>query len=103
MRYYWLLLAESHLTRRLFGIYGNAVVDHGYSLMSDVSEGQEVARGDTLGRKGETGFGGLDQLHFATLLHGGPVNPVELWNNHWIEDRLRLKLVKVLKGYADTP
>ncbi len=94
-----------------FGIYGNAVVNHGYSLMSlyghlssvDVSERQEVARGDTLGRKGETDLAGGDTLHFAMFLHGLPVNPVEWWDDHWIEDRLRLKLGKALKGQADTP
>jgi hypothetical protein len=35
-RYYWLLLAESHLTRRLFG--ANAVQDHGAIISSGVGE-----------------------------------------------------------------
>ena len=52
---------------RFFGIYGNAVVvDHGYGLESlyahlsaiDVKEGQEVKRGETLGRTGDAGLGG---------------------------------------------
>ena len=89
-----------------FGIYGNAVVNHGYSLMSlyghlssvDVSERQEVVRVDTLGRKGETDLAGGDPLHFAMFLHSLPVTPVEWWDDHWIEDRLRLKLGKALKG-----
>ena len=64
-----------------FGIYGNPVVNHGYSLVYvyghlssvDISERQEVARGDTLGRKGETDLAGGDPLHFAIFLHGLPV------------------------------
>lgn len=86
---------------RFFGIYGNAVViDHGYGLMTlyghlssiDVAEGQEVARGDTLGRTGETGLAGGDHLHFSVLLQGLPVNPVEWWDGHWLHDRLATKL-----------
>jgi murein DD-endopeptidase MepM/ murein hydrolase activator NlpD len=90
-----------------FGIYGNAVVvDHGYGLMSlyghlstlAVEEGDEVIRGQELGRSGESGLAGGDHLHFAMLLHGLPVNPVEWWDDHWIEDRLRLKLGAALPG-----
>jgi murein DD-endopeptidase MepM/ murein hydrolase activator NlpD len=84
-----------------FGIYGNAIViDHGYGLQSiyghlssiAVSEGQEVARGEIIGRTGETGLAGGDHLHFSTLLQGLPVNPVEWWDSHWIQDRIARKL-----------
>ncbi len=84
-----------------FGIYGNAVViDHGYGLQSiyghlssvAVTEGQEVAIGDIIGRTGETGLAGGDHLHFCTLLQGLPVNPTEWWDSHWIEDRISRKL-----------
>jgi murein DD-endopeptidase MepM/ murein hydrolase activator NlpD len=86
---------------RFFGIYGNAiVVDHGYGLMSlyghlsaiDVKEGQTVTRGQILGRTGDTGLAGGDHLHFAILLQGLPVNPVEWWDPHWITDRISRKL-----------
>ncbi len=86
---------------RYFGIYGNAVViDHGYGLMSlyghlssiNVDEGQEVQRGDAVGRSGATGLAGGDHLHFTMLLHGLPVDPREWWDGHWIQDRLVLKL-----------
>jgi len=86
---------------RYFGIYGNTVViDHGYGLMSlyghlsaiDVKDGQQVKRGDVIGATGETGLAGGDHLHFTTLLQGLPVNPVEWWDAHWIEDRLASKL-----------
>jgi murein DD-endopeptidase MepM/ murein hydrolase activator NlpD len=84
-----------------FGIYGNAVVvDHGYGLMSlyghlssvEVEEGQEVSRGETLGRTGDTGLAAGDHLHFTMLLNGTPVNPVEWWDGKWIRDRLKRKL-----------
>jgi Peptidase family M23 len=86
---------------RFFGIYGNAVViDHGYGLMSlyghlssiGVREGQMVERGHELGRSGQTGLAGGDHLHFTLLVQGLPVNPVEWWDPHWIQDRVARKL-----------
>ncbi len=86
---------------RFFGIFGNAViVDHGYGIMSlyghlssiSVSAGQKIARGDILGKTGETGLAGGDHLHFTILLQGLPVNPVEWWDGHWIKDRIAKKL-----------
>jgi murein DD-endopeptidase MepM/ murein hydrolase activator NlpD len=86
---------------RFFGIYGNAVVvDHGYGLMSlyghlsaiDVKAGQMVTRGQTLGRTGNTGLARGDHLHFAILLQGLPVSPVEWWDAHWLTDRIERKL-----------
>ena len=86
---------------RYFGIYGNTVViDHGYGLMSlyghmsaiGVKDGQPVRRGDIIGTTGETGLAGGDHLHFTILLQGLPVNPVEWWDAHWIEDRIAGKL-----------
>jgi murein DD-endopeptidase MepM/ murein hydrolase activator NlpD len=84
-----------------FGIYGNSIViDHGYGVMSlyghlsliSVTPGQKVARGDIIGRTGETGLAGGDHLHFAVILDGLPVNPVEWWDGHWINDRIARKL-----------
>ncbi len=57
-----------------------------------------MIRGQELGRTGATGLAGGDHLHFAILLHGLPVNPVEWWDDHWIEDRLRLKLGEAFPG-----
>lgn len=84
-----------------FGIYGNAVaIDHGYGLMSlyghlssiSVEEGQQVERGQVIGRSGETGLAGGDHLHFTLLVGGQPVNPVEWWDSAWIRDRFAAKL-----------
>ncbi len=86
---------------RYFGIYGNAVVvDHGAGLMSlyghlsslAVSEGDEVARGETLGRTGVTGLAGGDHLHFTTLVGGVPVDAREWWDPRWIETRIAGRL-----------
>lgn len=86
---------------RYFGIYGNTVVlDHGVGLMTlyshlstiDVTEGQEVEKGETLGRTGQTGLAGGDHLHFTTLMRGLPVNPIEWWDPAWVRDRVLAKL-----------
>ena len=84
-----------------FGIYGNTVIlDHGYGLMSlyahlssiEVKPGQTVERGQRVGLSGVTGLAGGDHLHFATLIRGLPVTPVEWWDAHWIQDRILRKL-----------
>ena len=80
-----------------FGIYGNTViVDHGYGLQTlyahlsriDVEVGQEVAAGEGLGLSGQTGMAGGDHLHFAVLLGGLPVNPLEWFDAKWIRDHV---------------
>jgi murein DD-endopeptidase MepM/ murein hydrolase activator NlpD len=89
------------LLAEYFGIFGNAVVvDHGYGLMSlyahlstvVVKPGDRLGRGEALGRTGGTGLAGGDHLHFTLLVHGLPVTPLEWWDSHWIQDRLKLKL-----------
>ncbi len=86
---------------KYLGIYGNAVlIDHGYGLLTiyghlssiGVKEGQKVAKGDIIGRTGETGLAGGDHLHFCTILQGLPVNPTEWTDPHWIQDRISRKL-----------
>ncbi len=83
------------------GIYGNCViVDHGMGVQSlyghlssiDVKAGQEVEKEQTLGRSGMTGLAGGDHLHFTMLVNGKMVNPVEWWDQHWIDDRIIRKL-----------
>ena len=83
------------------GIYGNCVVvDHGLGVQSlyghmssmDVKDGDTVEKGQTLGRSGTTGMAGGDHLHFTMLVGGVPVNPVEWWDGHWMEDRVFRKI-----------
>jgi len=79
------------------GIYGGTVVlDHGLGLYTlyghlsslGVAEGATVARGDEIGRTGETGLAGGDHLHFSTMLSGIHVEPREWWDARWIRDHV---------------
>lgn len=83
------------------GIYGQCViVDHGLGLFSlyahlssiEVGVGDEVAKGQRLGLSGQTGLAGGDHLHFAMLLAGHYVDPVEWWDGKWQRDRVEPKL-----------
>jgi hypothetical protein len=86
------------------GIYGLAVVlDHGQGLSSlyghlceiHVTPGREVRKGEVLGLTGQTGLAGGDHLHFSILVNGIYVNPIEWWDNNWIEDNVNKKLALV--------
>ncbi len=83
------------------GIYGNCVIiDHGlgvqslYAHLSSIGTkvGDAVNKGQELGRTGATGLAGGDHLHFTILLQGVPVNPVEWWDQHWMDDRVTRKI-----------
>jgi len=83
------------------GIYGNMVViDHGqgvaslYGHLSDilVTKGQDVKKGDIIGHTGQTGLAGGDHLHVSMLVNGVFVNPIEWWDDHWIQDNITSKL-----------
>jgi murein DD-endopeptidase MepM/ murein hydrolase activator NlpD len=78
-------------------IYGNAVVvDHGWGLQTlyghlssiEVKEGDEVKKGQELGRTGATGLALGDHLHFEVLIQGISVTPVEWWDGKWIRDHV---------------
>ena len=92
------------------GIYGLAVViDHGQGLSSlyghlstiSVESGQEVKKGDIIGHTGQTGLAGGDHLHFAIMVSGVPVDPIEWWDSHWIDDNITKKL-DLLKELEDS-
>ena len=83
------------------GIYGDAVIiDHGLGIFSlyghlsaiTCTKGQQVQRGDVVGRTGETGLAGGDHLHFSIMLYGVHVDPVEWWDGKWIRDHVTAKL-----------
>ena len=83
------------------GIYGNCVIiDHGLGVQSlyahlstiGVKPGDAVTKGQEVGRTGATGLAGGDHLHFTILLQGTPVNPVEWWDQHWMDDRVFRKI-----------
>ncbi|WP_462324216.1 M23 family metallopeptidase [Desulfoplanes sp.] len=82
------------------GIYGNVIIiDHGMGLQSLyahlsqflVEEGDQIRRGQIIGRTGATGLAGGDHLHLGIILSGLPVNPVEWWDSHWIKDNISSK------------
>jgi murein DD-endopeptidase MepM/ murein hydrolase activator NlpD len=89
------------------GIYGNCIIiDHGLGVQSlyghlssfEVKAGDRVEKGREIGRSGTTGLAGGDHLHFAVLISGRPVSPVEWWDPHWIEDRVTRKIQEAARG-----
>ena len=71
---------------------GHKVDEKGKNQALDVKVGDAVTKGQTIGRTGTTGLAGGDHLHFTMLVDGRPVNPVEWWDPHWIQDRVDRKL-----------
>ena len=79
------------------GIYGNCVlIDHGLGVSTlyghlssiDVTRGESVQRGQTIGRTGDSGLAGGDHLHFGVLVGDTYVDPIEWWDPKWIRERL---------------
>lgn len=89
------------------GIYGQCVIlDHGLGLTSlyghlsriDVKPGEIVERGATLGLSGATGLAGGDHLHFAILVGGVYVDPVEWWDPKWVREHVESRLAPAEAG-----
>ncbi len=83
------------------GIYGNCVIiDHGLGVLTlyghlssiDVKVGDQVEKGQMIGRSGTTGLAAGDHLHFTVLVGGSPVNAVEWWDPKWMQDRVFRKI-----------
>ncbi|MFZ5452107.1 MAG: M23 family metallopeptidase [Thermodesulfobacteriota bacterium] len=79
------------------GIYGDTVIlDHGLGVFSmyshlsqiDVKAGQEVKKGQIVGKTGTTGLAGGDHLHFSMILQGEFVDPLEWWDPRWVKVQL---------------
>ncbi len=88
------------------GIYGNTVIiDHGLGLFTlyahlssiGVKVGDKVDKKQIIGRTGETGLAGGDHLHYAVLIYGVPVRPLEWWDRKWIKDHIIGKIKEVQK------
>ena len=83
------------------GIFGNSIIiDHGFGLCTlyshlssfEVEEGANVKKGDTIGRTGVTGLVGGDHLHFGVFVNNIFVNPVEWWDQKWVENNIISKI-----------
>ncbi len=92
------------------GIYGKSVIiDHGLGLQSlyghlskvSVQADDSVSKGQSIGRTGATGLAGGDHLHYSILISGIPVNPVEWWDQSWIENNIYPKLSLVSQDASD--
>ena len=83
------------------GIYGKCVlVDHGLGVATlyghlsriDVEPGARVEQGARLGTTGATGLAGGDHLHFAVLVGGTYVDPLEWWDPKWFASNVKARL-----------
>lgn len=70
------------------GLYGNLIeIDHGFNYLTryahlsriEVQPGQEVHRGDLIGRVGNTGKSTGPHLHYEVRHRGAPQNPVNYY------------------------
>ena len=86
------------------GIFGNVIIiDHGFGLASlyshfneiNVMKGDEVSKGDIIGKTGLTGLAAGDHLHFSIIVHNTFVNPVEWWDSTWIKNNITSKIEAV--------
>lgn len=84
-----------------FGIYGNTVIiDHGLGLFSmyahlstiSVKPGQTVRKADIIGNTGMSGLAAGDHLHFAMILRDQFINPIEWWDESWIQNNITGKI-----------
>lgn len=96
-----IIMAES------VGIFGNTVIiDHGFGLASlyshlsniAVSVEDRVKKGDIIGNTGMTGLAAGDHLHFSMIVHNVFVNPLEWWDQNWIENNITAKIKAVGEG-----
>jgi len=76
---------------RLHGSYGkNVMLDHGNGVRSryahlnkvEVKPGEQLARGQIIGRVGSTGRSTGPHLHYEVLVQGKPVNPQDFLLEH---------------------
>jgi len=83
------------------GIYGNVVViDHGLGLMTlyahltetSVAVGDEVKAGQKVGTTGVTGLAVGDHVHFAVLVGGIPVQPLEWLDPKWVQNNISSRM-----------
>jgi murein DD-endopeptidase MepM/ murein hydrolase activator NlpD len=83
------------------GIYGQCVlIDHGLDVATlyghlsriDVEPGDVVHKDQPVGLSGATGLAGGDHLHFAVMVGGTYVDPLEWWDDKWMKTHIDVQL-----------
>ena len=86
------------------GIFGNSVIiDHGFGLCTlyshlssfSVKKGDKVKKGDYIGRTGVTGLACGDHLHFGVFVNNIFVNPLEWWDQAWLDNNIISKINRI--------
>jgi murein DD-endopeptidase MepM/ murein hydrolase activator NlpD len=65
---------------------------YGHLSRLDVAAGDRVTKGQPLGLSGATGLAGGDHLHFAILVGGTYVDPLEWWDPKWVRSNVDARL-----------
>lgn len=85
-------------------LHGNTIViDHGFGLatvyahLSEalVKVGDDVTKGQQIGKTGTSGLAQGEEVYFEMRLHGVPVSPNEWWDENWISDHIDKKVAFV--------
>ncbi len=53
-----------------------------------------MEKGHALGLSGATGLAGGDHLHFAIMVGGFYVDPIEWWDATWVRTHIEERLVR---------
>ena len=74
-----------------------------YSHLSSISvkEGDELKKGDIVGRTGITGLAVGDHLHFGVYIHGVPVRPLEWWDQKWINEKINGRIEQAKSEHGE--
>ncbi len=92
------------------GLGQTVIVDHGLGVYSSYSHLSQIAvkvddpveKGTVLGQTGTTGLAGGDHLHFAVVLQGEFVDPIEWWDAHWLKDQVEGVWLKATSPAPET-
>ena len=79
------------------------VIDHGFGLATvyahlseaPVKVGDDVTKGQQIGKTGTSGLAQGEEVYFETRLHGVPVSPNEWWDETWVHDHIDKKVAFV--------